>query len=167
MTQSNKDPCSILNYCVHVVNIDDFHDIHEKRRPDTTSLSTVKHFASCVSKKVEYPPVLAINNGIHVHNANNIEGNKIKGYLNTKYKGIFDISYNSHKSVFIDKFKKTYQYPYEPHQIEFLVQKTKHLIERSFKEKFLQYYLASLECIVDRKCLPTGYHTTCTPSSGI
>ncbi|CAJ0640963.1 539_t:CDS:2, partial [Entrophospora sp. SA101] len=65
--------------CLHVVNIDDFHDIHEKRRPDATSLSTVKHFASCVSKKVE----------------------------------------------------------------------------------------SSLECIVDRKCLPTGYHTTCTPLSGI
>jgi len=48
--------------------VDDFHDIHEKRRPDTTSLSTVKHFASCVSKKIEYPPILAINNGVPVHN---------------------------------------------------------------------------------------------------
>ena len=46
--------------------MDDFHDIHEKRRPDTTSLSTVKHFASCVSKKIEYPPILAINNGVPV-----------------------------------------------------------------------------------------------------
>ncbi len=27
-------------------------------------------------------------------------------------------------------------------------------------------YLASLECIVDRKCLSTGYHTSCVPSSG-
>src|SRR6185369_14808433 len=41
------------------------------------------------------------------------------------------------------------------------------LIERPFKKNFPPYYLASLECIVDRKCLPTGYHTTCTPSSGI
>ena len=48
-------------------------------------LSTVKHFASCVSKKIEYPPILAINNGIPVHNPNNIEANKIKYYLNTKY----------------------------------------------------------------------------------
>nr|CAG8435042.1 13997_t:CDS:2 [Entrophospora candida] len=71
----------------------------KKRRPDTTSLSTVKHFASCVTKKVERPLVLAINNGIHVHNANNIEGNKIKGYLNTKYKGIFDISYSKISSM--------------------------------------------------------------------
>ncbi|CAJ0637893.1 2829_t:CDS:2, partial [Entrophospora sp. SA101] len=41
------------------------------------------------------------------------------------------------------------------------------LIERLFRKKFPPYYLASLECIVDRKCLPTGYHTTCIPSSGI
>ncbi|CAJ0630788.1 4860_t:CDS:2, partial [Entrophospora sp. SA101] len=94
--------------CLHVVNIDDFHDVHEKKRPDTTSLSTVKHFASCVSKKVECPPVLAINNGIHVHNPNNIEGNKIKDYLNTKYKEIFDISYSVRKREWISNDLNTF-----------------------------------------------------------
>ncbi|RIB00161.1 hypothetical protein C2G38_2235384 [Gigaspora rosea] len=31
----------------HVYNIDDYHSIHENRRPDTVSTSTVKHFATC------------------------------------------------------------------------------------------------------------------------
>jgi hypothetical protein len=40
------------------------------------------------------------------------------------------------------------------------------LIEKPFKKTSPPYYLASLECIVDRKCLSTGYHTSCVPSSG-
>ncbi|CAJ0893809.1 6201_t:CDS:2 [Entrophospora sp. SA101] len=51
--------------------------------------------------------------------------------------------------------------------IEKIYEIPENLIERPFKKKFPPYYLASLECIVARKCLPTGYHTTCIPSSGI
>ena len=36
-----------------------------------------------------------------------------------------------------------------------------------FSKKSPPYYLASLNCIVDIKCLPTGYHTSCIPSLNI
>jgi len=98
-------------------------------------------------------------------------------------------SLDSHKSVFVDTFKKPYIYPYKPNQLEFLVKKTSIFLLSYFKEIYknignsymLQpdqinppfpkisppYYLASLNCIVDIKCLPTGYHTSYTPSINI
>ena len=81
-----------------IFNIDDFHDIHEKRRPDATFLSTVKHFASCIAKKVECHSVSAINEQVSIHNPNNIEAHKIQHCLINKYKGTFDISYQSRKN---------------------------------------------------------------------
>ena len=36
-----------------------------------------------------------------------------------------------------------------------------------FSKKSPPYYLASLNCIVDIKCLSTGYHTSCIPSLNI
>ena len=86
-----------------IFNLDDFHDIHEKRRPDATFLSTVKHFASCIAKKVEYHPVSAMNEQVSIHNPNNIEAHKIQHYLINKYKGTFDISYQSRKNEWITK----------------------------------------------------------------
>ena len=59
---------------MHIYNIDDFHDIHEKRRPDTTSTSTANHFATCVAKPViDCLKIPLVFNGVSVHNPNNIE----------------------------------------------------------------------------------------------
>ncbi|RIB22369.1 hypothetical protein C2G38_2174112 [Gigaspora rosea] len=78
----------------HVYNIDNYHSIHENRRPDITSTSTAKHFATCVAKLVfECPSVLLIFNGVSIHNSANIESPRICWYLLKRYTEVFDISY--------------------------------------------------------------------------
>ncbi|CAB5361303.1 unnamed protein product [Rhizophagus irregularis] len=70
--------------CLHIYNINDYHNIHEKRRPDTTSTSVVKHFTTCVAKPItECPTVLVVFNGISVHNPNNVEALRICCYDDT------------------------------------------------------------------------------------
>ncbi|PKY46420.1 hypothetical protein RhiirA4_461275 [Rhizophagus irregularis] len=34
--------------CLHIYNIDDYHDIYEKRKPDTIITLIAKHFSTCV-----------------------------------------------------------------------------------------------------------------------
>ncbi|RIB13263.1 hypothetical protein C2G38_2041126 [Gigaspora rosea] len=66
------------NYLFHVYNIDDYHSIHENRRPDTVSTSTANHFATCVAKPItDYPSVPIIYNGMSVHNPENVEASRI------------------------------------------------------------------------------------------
>ena len=79
--------------------MDDYHNIHEKRRPDTVSTSTAKHFATCVVKPViGCVAVPCISNGISVHNPNNVEAPRICWYLLNKYTGNFDITYTEHQT---------------------------------------------------------------------
>uniref|UniRef100_U9UZM9 Uncharacterized protein n=1 Tax=Rhizophagus irregularis (strain DAOM 181602 / DAOM 197198 / MUCL 43194) TaxID=747089 RepID=U9UZM9_RHIID len=82
--------------CLHIYNVDDYHAIHEKRRPDTVSTSVAKHFTTCVAKPVvECLAVPLTFNGISIHNPNNIEAPRICWYLLNKYTGIFDVSYTN------------------------------------------------------------------------
>ncbi|CAB4382681.1 unnamed protein product [Rhizophagus irregularis] len=68
--------------CMHIYNIDDYHDIHEKRRPDTVTTSMAKHFFTCVAKPVmECFAVPIVFNGVSVHNPNNVEVPRICWYL--------------------------------------------------------------------------------------
>ena len=79
---------------MHIYNIDDYHAIHEKRRPDTVSTSLAKHFTTCVAKPVaECFAIPLMSNGISIHNPNNIEAPRICWYLLNKYTGIFDVAY--------------------------------------------------------------------------
>ncbi|RIB12873.1 hypothetical protein C2G38_2249226 [Gigaspora rosea] len=91
------DTISSLGYLknlFHVYNIDDYHSIYENRKPDTTSTSTAKHFATCVAKPVfECPSVPLIFNGVSIHNPANVESPRICWYLLKQYTGVFDISY--------------------------------------------------------------------------
>ena len=43
-------------------NVDDYHSIHGWRQPNSTSLSTVNHMATVVSKKIECGPIPEIYN---------------------------------------------------------------------------------------------------------
>ncbi|RHZ60517.1 hypothetical protein Glove_352g71 [Diversispora epigaea] len=89
---------------LHIYNIDDFHDIHEKRRPDTTSTSTANHFATCVAKPViDCLKIPLVFNGVSVHNPNNIEAWRICWYLLNQYKGIFDITYMERQLYWISQ----------------------------------------------------------------
>lgn len=86
-----------MNY-LFCFNIDDYHSIHGWRMPNSTTLSTANHMATCVSKKIEHcPPVPAISNNISIHNPLNIEASRINFHLSNEFKGVFDICYNTRK----------------------------------------------------------------------
>ncbi|PKC09312.1 hypothetical protein RhiirA5_127629 [Rhizophagus irregularis] len=90
--------------CLHIYNIDDYHDIHEKRRPDTVTTSTAKHFSTCVAKPVmECFAVPIVFNGVSVHNPNNVEAPRICWYLLNKYTGNFDITYTERQIYWISQ----------------------------------------------------------------
>ncbi|CAG8760659.1 1962_t:CDS:2, partial [Funneliformis caledonium] len=47
----------------------DYHNIHEKRRPNTIILSNAKHMAICICKQVlDYALIPIIFNNLSVHN---------------------------------------------------------------------------------------------------
>ncbi|RHZ47868.1 hypothetical protein Glove_566g73 [Diversispora epigaea] len=90
----------------HIYNIDDYHSIHENRRPDTVSTSTAKHFATCVAKPIiECPSIPLVFNGISIHNPLNVEAPRICWYLINKYFGVFDLSYLQKHSI-INQFDR-------------------------------------------------------------
>src|SRR5438874_1615258 len=79
-----------------------YHDIHEKRRPDTVFLSTAAHFATCISKEASKCAPIPINhNGISIHNSANIDAPLICFRLITQYHGIFDLSYTQRRNQWI------------------------------------------------------------------
>jgi len=79
-------------------NIDDFHGIYSFRQPNTTTLSTACHMATCVSKTIkDSKAVPAYVDGIPVHNPKNIEADRIIKYLNDEYFSSLSISYNEKK----------------------------------------------------------------------
>ncbi|RIB16278.1 hypothetical protein C2G38_2038705 [Gigaspora rosea] len=78
----------------YVYNIDDYHAVHENRRPDTVSTSTANHFATCIAKLiVGFSSVPIVFNNILIHNPENVEASRICWYLINRYTGMFDISY--------------------------------------------------------------------------
>ncbi|CAG8825298.1 22985_t:CDS:2, partial [Dentiscutata erythropus] len=90
-----------INY-LYTFNLDDYHSIHEIRRPDDTFLSSTKHFATCTAKKVDFSmPILANYNDIPLFNPINIDANNLCKRLNQIYSSLFDISYNNSKSRWI------------------------------------------------------------------
>ena len=82
--------------------MDDYHDIHEKRRPNTTTLSTAKHMATCICKQVSAcAPVPIIFNGSSIHNPVNIDASNICFRLINQYHGTFDTSYTNCKKQWL------------------------------------------------------------------
>ncbi|CAG8436425.1 84_t:CDS:2 [Scutellospora calospora] len=81
------------NNWFHVYNIDDYHSIHENRRPDTVSTSMANHFATCIAKPIIDYTVSIVFNGVSIHNPANVEAPRICWHLLNRYTGIFDISY--------------------------------------------------------------------------
>lgn len=87
---------------MHCFNIDDYHSIHEWRRPNSTSLSSATHMATCISKKIENVLAVPANyNNIPLFNPKNIEASTIIYRLINDYKGRFDLSYNYIKKEWI------------------------------------------------------------------
>ncbi|RHZ89265.1 hypothetical protein Glove_16g74 [Diversispora epigaea] len=91
---------------IEAQRIYDYHSIHENRRPDTVSTSTVKHFATCVAKPIiECSSTPLVFNGISIHNPLNIEAQRICWYLINRYSGVFDLSYLQKHSI-INEFDR-------------------------------------------------------------
>ncbi|CAB4417283.1 unnamed protein product [Rhizophagus irregularis] len=81
---------------LYVYNLDDYHNIHEKRRPDTVTLSTAKHMVTCICKQVSgCAPIPIIFNNVSVHNPVNIDASNICFRLIREYHRIFDIAYTN------------------------------------------------------------------------
>ena len=87
---------------MYVYNLDDYHDIHEKRRPDTVTLSTAKHMATCICKQVSACALIPIIfDNISVHNPANIDASNICFRLIHEYHEIFDIAYTNRKKQWL------------------------------------------------------------------
>ncbi|RHZ72469.1 hypothetical protein Glove_242g203 [Diversispora epigaea] len=58
----------------YIYNIDDYHSIHENRRPNTVSTSTAKHFVTCVTKPITNCSSLPLMfNEMSIHNPANFD----------------------------------------------------------------------------------------------
>lgn len=84
-----------------VLNIDDYHDLHESRQPNATSLSRIAHMATLlINTSSNIAPVPFFSNNNHsVHNPNGIEASLIKRTLINQYMMTFNVSYNTRKST--------------------------------------------------------------------
>ncbi|CAB4433623.1 unnamed protein product [Rhizophagus irregularis] len=87
---------------LYIFNVDDFHSIKEKRRPDTIWLSTAHHMATLVCKQVISCPQIPINyNGASIHNPVIVDAYNINYRLIHKHYGTFDKSYTERKFQWI------------------------------------------------------------------
>jgi len=83
--------------------LDDYHNIHEKRRPDNTTLSEAVHLATCVCKKIKgSTPIPITFNNISVHNPANIDPSIICKRLIEQYQQQFDLSYTERKMQWVN-----------------------------------------------------------------
>ncbi|CAB4416350.1 unnamed protein product [Rhizophagus irregularis] len=97
-THAAIDTITEISNHLYVYNLDNYHDIHEKRKPDTVTLSTAKHMTTCICKQVSgCAPIPIIFNNVSVHNPVNINASNICFRLIQEYHGIFDIAYTNRK----------------------------------------------------------------------
>ncbi|CAG8571972.1 316_t:CDS:2, partial [Funneliformis caledonium] len=141
-----------------------------ERRPDTTSTSIAKHFATCVVKPViGCLAIPIVFNEIPIHNPNNVEALKI----------------SDHDPIFKDTYCKTRHYPYNSSTLDFLSNKTSLFLLKYFcsifqnqnnsiplytdekKKKLKGYKLATLGKEVDLRYLSTAYSTSRPSQSGL
>ena len=87
---------------MYIYNLDDYHDIYEKRRPNTVTLSTANHMATCICKQVlGCASIPIVFNNVSVHNPINIDASNICFRLIHEYHGIFDIAYTNRKKQWL------------------------------------------------------------------
>ncbi|CAG8587863.1 10032_t:CDS:2, partial [Scutellospora calospora] len=83
----------------HFLNVDDYHDIHEKRVPNVTSLHSINHMATiCVNLSKYCTPIPYCSPlGFNIHNPEFIDANIIISKLRTEYMQVFGTSYTDRK----------------------------------------------------------------------
>ncbi|RHZ49798.1 hypothetical protein Glove_511g4 [Diversispora epigaea] len=78
-----------------ILNIDDYHDLHEFRIPSVTSINRISHMATILLNTNNISPIPLSS---AFHNPNGIDANLLKQALNLQYMIGFLISYNTQKS---------------------------------------------------------------------
>ncbi|RHZ81370.1 hypothetical protein Glove_121g14 [Diversispora epigaea] len=77
-----------------ILNIDDYHDLHESRIPSVTSINRISHMATIL---LNTNNILPIPLSSTFHNPNGIDANLLKQVLNFQYMTGFSNSYNAQK----------------------------------------------------------------------
>ena len=81
-----------------ILNVNDYHDIHEARQPATTSLHHIFHMAIII---INTPPIFAIkqftNENIHIHNLLIINTTALCDTLTYQYMSLFGFSYTDQR----------------------------------------------------------------------
>ena len=82
-----------------IFNVDDYHNLHQTRIPNTTSVSQISHMATLLINNIATaPPIpLVLPENFGVHNPNGIEVTLLKNLLNKYFKNIVCKSYNQCK----------------------------------------------------------------------
>nr|CAG8477252.1 2121_t:CDS:2 [Entrophospora candida] len=149
-----------------------YHSIHEWRRPNSISLSSATHMATCIAKKTEnFLAIPANYNNIPLFNPKNIEASTIIYRLVNNYKGHFDLSYNFIKKEWIqneminendfDQLELLLVHPYNANieeKKEERSMKTVRILdikEQNFRS--LEDYLSAIKMITDIKSLAESH----------
>ncbi|RHZ89113.1 hypothetical protein Glove_19g438 [Diversispora epigaea] len=77
-----------------ILNIDDYHDLHESRIPSVTSINRISHMATILLNTNNILPILLSST---FYNPNGIDANLLKQALNFQYMTGFSNSYNAQK----------------------------------------------------------------------
>ena len=92
-----------------ILNLDDYHNIHTKRRADTTTTSDVHHFQTILLKAVPELPTVSFNNlhiNKNVHNPKGIDADLIVENVQVLFFPHLWLTYNEHKSVFANELSE-------------------------------------------------------------
>ena len=77
-----------------MLNVDDYHNLHQSRIPSTTSISQISHMATLLINNIAAPPIPANSD---IHNPNGVEATLLKNLLEMNFKNIVCNSYNQSK----------------------------------------------------------------------
>jgi len=76
-----------------VLNINDYHSIHTKRMPNTTTISTATHLATILINLITTQnAILKLN----IHNLKLVDADLIKKNLKNKFMMLYNLSHNQH-----------------------------------------------------------------------
>jgi len=81
-----------------IFNIDDYHNLHQSRIPNNTSISQISHMATLLINNIAASPIpLASSANVSVHNPKGVEATLLKNLLKVNFKNIVCKSYNQSK----------------------------------------------------------------------
>jgi hypothetical protein len=82
-----------------IFNVDDYHNLHQTRIPNTTSVSQISHMATLLINNIATSPIPFVSSeNLSVHNSNGVEAALLKNSLDKYFKNIVHKSYNQCKA---------------------------------------------------------------------